>query len=345
MKYFITGITGFAAPHLAKLLLSEGHEVHALVRESTGREVELLDILTMEELNCVVFHYGDLCEYRSLSRILSQEQYDGVFHLAAQSHPPTSFVDPVWTFASNVQGSVNIIDVVQQCQKRCSFMFCSTAEVYGDTGHVTGAFTEDLRLQPSNPYAASKAAVDLYVQERCQNGFLNGFIVRTFSNTGPRRGKTFSISWDAYCLAMMATGRDSGRTLPVGNLETERVVIDVRDTVRAYYLLMKSHDNGHAYNVCGDMDSLRKMEYFTDKLIQISGIAGVEKKVSEHLYRPIDIAIQVADTSKLRAKTGWAPQIGIDQTLEDLFAYWVRKLGNATEVPATRLAAAAGGSR
>jgi len=326
MRYFITGITGFAGPHLARLLLQEGHAVEALVRESNGREMDLLDVLTADELNRITFHYGDLLEYHSLVRLLSAEAFDGVFHLAAQSHPPTSFVDPVGTFSSNVQGSVNLIDVVQRQQKNCRFMFCSTSEVYGDSGKSVGVLKENLALQPCNPYATSKAAIDLHVTERCRNGFIKGFITRAFSHTGPRRGKKFSISWDAYCLAMMVTGKQKDRILPVGNLETQRIVIDVRDCVRAYYLLMQNHDNGEAYNVCGDMTSVRKMQFFTDKLIEISGLKGVEKKVSEKLYRPIDIQIQVGDTAKLQTKTDWKPEIPIEQTLADLFNYWVRKL-------------------
>src|SRR5439155_21428850 len=140
------------------------------------------------------------------------------------------------------QGTANLIDVVQRHQKNCSFMFCSTSEVYGDSGRTVGVLQEDQALQPSNPYATSKAAIDLHVQERCRNGYLKGFITRAFSHTGPRRGKKFSISWDAYCLAAMASGKQEDRVLPVGNLQTQRIVIDVRDCVRAYYLLMQNYD-------------------------------------------------------------------------------------------------------
>lgn len=327
MKYFVTGITGFAGPHLARLLLTEGHTVYALVRESNGREMDLLDVLTAQELDQITFFYGDLVEYHSLVRIFSAEQYHGVFHLAAQSHPPTSFVDPVGTFASNVQGSANLIDVIQRYQKDCSLMFCSTSEVYGDTGKTLGVLREDHALKPCNPYATSKAAIDLHMWERCRNGFLKGFTTRAFSHTGPRRGKKFSISWDAYCLAMMATGKQKDRVLPVGNLETRRIVIDVRDTVRAYYLLMQNYENGEAYNVCGEEKSVHKMQYFTDTLIELSGLKGVEKKVSDKLYRPIDIQVQVGDTSKIRSKTGWKPEIPIEKTLTDLYQYWVAKIG------------------
>lgn len=327
MNYLITGITGFAGPHLARLLINEGHTVHGLVRESNGREMDLLDVLDAAELDKIKFHYGDLVEYHSLVQLFMSQQFDGVFHLAAQSHPPTSFIDPVGTFSSNVQGTVNLIDCVQRHQKNCPFMFCSTSEVYGDTGKAVGILKESVPLSPSNPYGTSKAAIDLHVQERCKNGLLKGFITRAFSHTGPRRGKKFSVSWDAYYLALMTTGKVKDRILPVGNLETKRIVIDVRDTVRAYYLLMQNYDNGEAYNVCGPQESVTKMQYFTDKLIEISGLKGVEKKISDKLYRPIDIQIQIGDTTKIREKTGWRPEIGIDQTLTDLYEYWVKKLG------------------
>jgi GDP-4-dehydro-6-deoxy-D-mannose reductase len=325
MKYFITGITGFAGPHLARLLLEQGHSVHALMRGSNGREMDLLDLLETDEVRQISFHYADLLEHHSLFRIFANEAFDGVFHLAAQSHPPTSFVDPVGTFATNVQGTVNLIDVIQRLQKNCPIMFCSTSEVYGDSSRIFGVLQEEHPLSASNPYGASKAAIDLYMQERCKNGFIRGFITRAFSHTGPRRGYKFSISWDAYSLALMASGKTKDRNLPVGNLETERVVIDVRDTVRAYYLLMQTFENGAAYNVCGDISSVKKMQYFTDKLIEISGLSGVEKKISEKLYRPIDIQIQVGDTTRLREKTGWKPEIPIDQTLNDLYQYWLKK--------------------
>ena len=324
----MTGITGFAGPHLARLLLQEGHSVHGLVRESNGREMDLLDILDAEELNAIHFQYGDLSEFHSLSQLLAREQFDGVFHLAAQSHPPTSFADPIGTFSNNVQGSVNLIEAIRRHQKDCTLMFCSTSEVYGDSGRTVGVLREDMHLKPSNPYATSKAAIDMHVQERCQNGSLKGFITRAFSHTGPRRGKKFSISWDAYYLALIASGKVSDPVLPVGNLETQRVVMDVRDTVDAYYRLMLNHDNGEAYNVCGPEDSVKKMEYFTDGLIEISKMQGIEKKISEKLYRPVDIHIQIGDTSKLRAKTGWEPKIPIQKTLADLYNYWLRKLGH-----------------
>lgn len=324
MKYLITGITGFAGPNLAKLLLENGHEVHGIVRTANGRELDLIDIMSLDELNKIKFHYLDLKHYYSIDKLLKNEKFDGVFHLAAQSHPPTSFKDPILTYEENVTATMNLITALEGSKTR--LMFCSTSEVYGDTCKDVGKLTVDTPIKPSNPYGASKAAMDLYIQERTSNGFLDGFVTRAFSHTGPRRGKIFSISSDAYQIACMELGLQE-KVLKIGNLQTERVVIDVRDCVNAYYLLMLNpKSNGGVYNVCGS--DVHKMQYYTDLLINSSIFEynEVEQKIYEPYYRPIDIQVQIGDSSELVELTGWEPKITIQQTMHDLLNYWRKKL-------------------
>ena len=327
-KYLITGITGFAGPHLANLLHAEGHEVYGLVRCSNGRENDIRDVVNDDVYDSIKFVYGDLKNLRILQKIFKETEFDGVYHLAAQSHPPTSFLDPVGTFEDNVMGTVNLIQAITDNQglgqKTCKLMFCSTSEVYGNSGSDGRKIRWDDKLEPSNPYGTSKAAIDLYVQERITNGMLNGFITRAFSHTGPRRGKNFSISSDAYQIARMMKGMQD-KELLIGNLQTTRVVIDVRDTVKAYYLAMMCNEsNGKIFNVCGDTP--HKMQYFTDKLIESSELEGVNQKIHEPFYRPIDIHYQHGDSTNLKELTGWEPEIPIEQTLSDLLDYWVAKI-------------------
>ena len=146
-----------------------------------------------------------LTNYRSIRQIFEVYQFDGVFHLAKfQSHPPTSFVDPIGTMDTNVMGSANLIQVIQDHQDQCKLMFCSTSEVYGNVGQDGRKIHWEDKIVPSNPYGASKAATDVYLQERMNNGFIEGFITRLSSHTlVPRRGKIFSISSDAYQIARM----------------------------------------------------------------------------------------------------------------------------------------------
>ncbi len=325
MKFLITGITGFAGPHLANLLHSEGHDVFGLVRHSNGRETDIRDVVFKDVFDDITFVYSDLTNYRTLNRIFKEEKFDGVFHLAAQSHPPTSFEDPIGTFESNVMGTVNLIQVIEDNQPDCKLMFCSTSEVYGNEGSDRRKIKVDNTILPANPYGASKAAIDLYMQERMLNGNLKGFITRAFSHTGPRRGRNFSISCDAYQIARMMRGQQD-RILSVGNLETVRVVVDVRDCVDAYYrAMMNDKCLGKIFNVCGDTP--RKMGEYTDMLLKLSKLDGVKKWINPKYFRPIDIDYQHGDSSELKELTGWEPTIAIEDTMQDLLDYWVTKIG------------------
>jgi GDPmannose 4,6-dehydratase len=324
MKFLITGITGFAGPHLANLLHSKGHEVYGLIRSTNGRENDIRDVVTDEVYRDITFLYSDLKNYRVLQNVFKTHQFDGVFHLAAQSHPPSSFVDPLGTFEENIIGSANLIQAITDHQPECKMMFCSTSEVYGNIGSDGRKIHWDDTLFPANPYGASKAATDLYMQERIENRKLKGYITRAFSHTGPRRGKNFSISSDAFQIARIMKGLQDP-ILKVGNLESVRVVIDVRDTVNAYYLaMMNSEVNGQVFNVCGDVPF--KMRFFTEKLIEISGLKDVVQEVCPNLYRPIDIHYQHGDSENLVQLTGWQPEYTIEQTLGDLLKYWYDKI-------------------
>lgn len=325
MRFIITGITGFAGPHLANLLIEQGHEVYGLVRHSNGRETDVLDVVPPENFKQIKFVYSDLTNFRTLNKIFKDYKFDGVFHLAAQSHPPSSFVDPIGTWEANVEGTMNLIQSIEDNQGTdCKLMFCSTSEVYGNVGIDGRKITTDDKLLPSNPYGASKAAIDLYLQERFENKKVRGFITRAFSHTGPRRGKTFSISSDAFQIANMVNGFAADKTLLVGNLDSVRVVLDVRDIVNAYYLLMMTDaSDGKIFNVSGD-DPYR-MGVYTDMLVKLSGLEGVEQKIHAPFYRPIDIHYQHGDTSELIEMTSWSPKFTLEQTMSDLLNYWIKK--------------------
>ena len=324
MKYLITGITGFAGPHLANLLLNENHEVYGLVRHSNGRETDILDIIKVEDFEKISFLYSDLRNYRTLDKVFKNNQFDGVFHLAAQSHPPTSFTDPIGTFETNVMGSVNLIQCIIDNQPNCKLMFCSSVEVYGNEGVDQRHIKETNTLLPANPYGATKSAIDLYLQERMKNNSINAFITRAFCHTGPRRGKTFSISSDAYQIALMMKNKQK-KILKIGNLDTVRVVMDVRDIVMGYYLLMKNpNSSGRIFNISGKIP--RKMRYFTDKLIELSGLKGVEQKIYRPFWREIDIDYQMGDDSEFRDLTNYVNKYTNDTSLQDLLNYWLDKI-------------------
>ena len=324
MKYLITGITGFAGPHLANLLVQENHEVYGLVRSSNGMEADILDVVPDKNYNKIKFLYGDLTSRGLTDAVFKNNRFDGVFHLAAQSHPPTSFVDPRGTFEANAVGTVNVAEAIAEYQPTCSLMFCSTSEVYGAPAESAGPINEKFPIDPVNPYGVSKAAADMYVRERARSLKLPFFVTRAFSHTGPRRGKNFSISSDAYQIVRVKKGYQDP-VINVGTLSSKRVIMDVTDCVMAYYLLMQNFSPGEAYNVGGDKPYL--IGEILDKMLAMEGLTGkVEKRVDPKLVRPIDIPVQICDTSKCRNLTGWAPKVPIEETLRNLLDYWYDKI-------------------
>lgn len=325
MDCLITGITGFLGPHLARLLIKNGHNVYGILRGTRGSEQEIKDLLTEEEFCKITFFYGDLVHYRTIDKLCKEQKFDVVFHLAAQTHPPTSFKDPISTWEANVMGSIHLITCLQDQQPDCHFIFCSTVEVYGNEGIDGRKITENNTILPANPYGASKCAIDLYVCERMKNKQMKATVIRPFCFTGPRRGARFSIASDAVQIANMMLGKQENK-LRIGNLDTIRAVTDVRDIANAFYLAATNSEisNGKVYNVCGG-EPLKMREY-TNMLIEFSGINNIEMTIDEKLWRPIDIQYQDGDSSLILNELGWKPEIGIRDTIKDLLDFWYNKL-------------------
>ena len=254
-----------------------------MLRGTRGSEQEIKDLLTEDEFKQITFLYADLIHYRSMDKIFKEHSFDKVFHLAAQTHPPTSFKDPIGTWESNVMGSVNLMTAILDNQPKCHFIFCSTVEVYGNEGIDGRKINENNVILPANPYGASKCAIDLYVGERMKNKEMNATVIRPFCFTGPRRGSRFSIASDAVQIAAMMLNKQE-RVLQIGNLDTIRAVTDVRDIANAFYLVAMNPDVsiGKVYNVCGG-EPLKMREY-TNMLIKFSGLTNITMNINDNLW-------------------------------------------------------------
>ena len=282
-------------------------------------------IIFRQKFNKITFIYGDLVHFRTIDKMFKEYKFNIVFHLAAQTHPPTSFKDPIGTWETNVMGSINLITCLQDHQPSCHFIFCSTVEVYGNEGIDGRRINENNVILPANPYGASKCAIDLYVCERMKNQQMKATVIRPFCFTGPRRGARFSIASDAVQIANMMLGTQD-KSLRIGNLDTIRAVTDVRDIAKAFYLAATNFEvsNGKVYNVCGG-EPLKMREY-TNMLIEFSGLNGIEMNIDEKLWRPIDIQYQDGDSSLIFNELGWKPEISIRDTIKDLLDFWYNKL-------------------
>jgi len=277
--------------------------------------------MSAENFEKISWVFCDLLDKHSCLELFKKADFHGVFHLAAQSHPPTSFALPFYTQQVNVIGTMNLLEGLP---KSTRFMFCSTSEVYGAPDLKVGErISEDWPITTVNPYASSKAMIDIFLQERIRNGFVDGFITRAFSHTGPKRGKIFSISSDAYQIAMILAGKQAP-IIKVGNLASRRAVMDVRDCTWAYFQLMMAGAKG-VFNV--GADDCHPMQFFLDRMLDISGLTGqVALEVDPALWRPIDIPVQFPDTTKLKRTVPWSQEFPLERTLTDLVDYWRKKV-------------------
>ena len=313
MRVLITGITGMVGSHLAEYILKSvpGVEVHGLLRWRSPLD----NILGVRD--SVTLHYAELRDLNSLVTLFKKIRPERIFHLAAQSYVTTSFDAPVDTIHTNVIGTVNLMDAVRISDIDPKIHICSSSEVYGQVTKEEVPIRESNPFRPASPYAVSKVGEDMSALQYFLSYGLKTVRTRMFTHTGPRRGDIFAESAFAKQIAEIEAGR---RQNPVkaGNLDSVRTFADVRDAVRAYWLLLERCPAGEVYNIGGE----RTMTV-GDMLDMLKGMAKckIEHEVDSALLRPSDVTLQVPDISKFKKATGWTPEISLEQTLHDLLDY------------------------
>lgn len=267
------------------------------------------------------FLYGDLRDYASLQTAVEQSRPHYVFHLAAQSYPTTSFTAPFDTYETNVTGTARLLEVLRRTRDVDPIIHvCASSEVYGRVPKEKVPISEECTFHPASPYAISKVGTDLVGRFHAEAYGQKVMTTRMFTHTGPRRGDVFAESTFAKQIAMIEAGVIAP-VIKVGNLESLRTWSDVRDAVRAYYLLVTVNPQpGAYYNIGGSYScTIGKM---LDYLLSLSTVKCIEVQVDAQRLRPIDADLQVPDTSKFRAHTGWKPEIPFEKTMQDLLSYW-----------------------
>lgn len=314
MKILITGITGFVGSHLAEYILSlnEGHKIYGLCRwrspkdnlEKIYDKVELVD--------------GDLVDLSALIRHIQKLKPDVIFHLAAQSYVLTSFDAPIQTLLTNAIGTVNLLEAIRIAEIDPVIHVCSSSEVYGQVSKADLPIKEDCPFRPASPYAVSKVTEDMLAYQYWLSHKIRSIRTRMFTHTGPRRGDVFALSFFAKQLAAIELGLKEP-VIKVGNLDSVRTFCDVRDAVRAYWLLVHKCKPGEAYNIGGNRtmtigEALDILLTFTKTKVSV--------KVDKSLLRSSDVTLQVPCIDKFVAETGWKPEIPLEKTLGDMLGYW-----------------------
>src|SRR5580658_10404599 len=309
----VTGAEGFIGSHLVKFLQGEGWKVVG------GHRLHGLD--SLPTLSNVCFEQCDLTNGQRVEQILQKYQPTHVFHLGAQSLPTVSWADAEGTFQSNIIGSLNLFEAIRnQKQPPVVVSACSSAE-YGNVPASAIPVKEDQPLLPLHPYGISKVCLDLLAREYYLDYQIPAINIRLFNTTGP--GKTNDAPSDfVRQLVRIKRGLQSP-VIEVGNLKPRRAFLDVKDTVRGFYLAAMKGRRGEAYNLCAE--TTEEVGELLRLAIHLSGLK-VEIRQAASLMRPSDEKIIFGSTKKIRKDTGWKPLLSLKQTLTSMLEYWGREM-------------------
>jgi GDP-4-dehydro-6-deoxy-D-mannose reductase len=266
----------------------------------------------------------DVRDGAALRGAVAEARPDAIYHLAALSHVGESWAAPEETFLVNALGTLHVIEAARSLTTGPRVLLVCSAEVYGVVQPDQLPLTEDTPLRPVTPYAVSKVAAEyLGIQAHLAHG-LPVIRARAFNHVGPGQAATFVVSSLARQIALAE--RDGGSELRVGNLTPRRDFTDVRDVARAYRLLIDRGEPGEVYNVCSGQDVA--IEELARRMLVRAGL-DLKVTIDTELVRPVEIPVLRGDPRRLHAATGWAPQIGLDETLESVVDYWRLELARS----------------
>jgi len=300
----VTGAAGFAGGHLVDRLAGGGADVVAWHRPggSPPRDVPR-----------VRWEAVDLLDAGQVHAAIARARPAAVYHCAGEAHVGRAWDATESAFAINVRGTHNLLQALEASGAPARVLVPSSALVYETS---EDALTENHPIAPASPYALSKLAQEMLAVRT--NGVMAVTIARPFNHFGPRQNPFFAASGWARRIADIEAGRWAPE-ITVGNLEPRRDLTDVRDTVRAYQLILERGQPARPYNVCtGVAITIREL---LDRLLARARIP-IDVKIDPARYRPNDTPVLLGDPSRLRDELGWTPAIPLERTLDDLLAYW-----------------------
>jgi GDP-4-dehydro-6-deoxy-D-mannose reductase len=300
----VTGAGGFAGSHLLDLLAGEDAVVAWHRPGSAPRAAG----------PSVRWEAVDLLDRGAVREAIARTRPSAVYHCAASAHVGKAWDSTESTFAVNVLGTHHLCDALRREDLRVQFLMPSSAMIYRPS---SDAMTEDDPLVPPNPYGLSKLAQELLALRSIPDG-IDVRVARAFNHIGPRQDPFFAAPGFARRIADIERGRWAPE-ISVGNLDAQRDLTDVRDTVRAYRLILERGVPGRPYNVCSGRAVT--IGHLLDLLIARAR-CPVTVKIDPARYRPNDNPILLGDPSRLRDELGWAPEIPLERTVDDLLEYW-----------------------
>lgn len=306
MTVLVTGAAGFVGSHLLELLERDNDHIVAWLRPGTEAPIKgsRIEWMTVE-----------MQDRDAVGAAVAAARPGAVYHLAGVPHVGDSWSHTYETFAGNVLATHHLFDALRRHSLAPRVLVTSSATVYAPAQR---AITESDPVNPNNPYGTSKLAQEMVARRSWEDDGIPGLIARAFNHVGPRQSPAFVAPSVAKQVAEIEAGRKEA-VLVMGNMEPQRDIMDVRDTVRAYRAMLQSATPGVPYNVCsGAATSIKAL---VDMFVQKARVT-IALRQDPSRFRPNDTPVILGDRSRLKHDTGWEPEIPLEKTVDDLLAYW-----------------------
>ncbi len=301
MRVLVTGGAGFAGRHVLRDLAEHGHTAFSFDQQVSGERA-------VEHAFC-----GDLLDTDHLQSCIRESGADACIHLAGMAFVPQAWESPRQVMRVNAEGTLSVVSAFRVANPAARVLCVTSSEVYGR--EPRSSVTEDAPLTPSNLYGVSKMAADIGARLYAAQFDLPILVVRPQNHMGPGQSSQFVVS--SFAAQVAASKRlASSDPIRVGNLQAKRDFTDVRDVARAYRLLLERGQPGEAYNVASGQ--LIAIGALLDLLCEIAGIHPA-REVDPARFRPTDEP-PLLSIEKIRAHTGWQPEIPLERTLRDIYA-------------------------
>ncbi|MBC7874911.1 MAG: GDP-mannose 4,6-dehydratase [Ferruginibacter sp.] len=321
MRLLITGFTGFVSQHFLALLNSKepGSEV-------LGIDKNIPDFNFSDYKDLIIsFENIDLLDRSATDKIIDSFQPEYILHLASVSSVAQSWHTPLDSFVNNTNIFLNLVEQVRIKKSNCRILSVGSSEEFGEVTENELPLTEEHPLKPVSPYAVARVSQEMLSKIYADGFLLDIVMTRSFNHIGPGQKEMFVISSFAKQLVQLAKNKSAANTITTGNLSVIRDFVDVRDVVRAYYLLLKQGRRGEVYNICSGKGSI-----LHDIILKMSELLGITIKteVNAGLIRPSENKKVIGSYQKIKDELGWAPEISIEKSLGDILQYWQSRLNN-----------------
>lgn len=315
MRLLITGFSGFVSKHFLDFLqeAEPGSVVLGIDKYAPGFPFTGYPGLD------VSFRQGDLLDRESTEKILEEFHPEYILHLASVSSVALSWQTPLDSFVNNTNIFLNLVEQIRLKNKDCRILSVGSSEEFGEVSERELPLTEEHPLKPVSPYAVARVSQEMLSRVYADGYQLDIIMTRSFNHIGPGQRETFVISSFARQLVHLSRNPSQPQVITTGDLSVTRDFVDVRDVVRAYYLLLKEGRRSEVYNICSGKGIILK-----DILEMMSAVLQLQIRTETNpaLIRPNENRKVIGSSEKIKNELGWRPLIGIRKSLEDIIAYW-----------------------